>query len=261
MKRFRTLFPLVLACAALAPAPARAAGYAIYEQGAAVLGMAGAGTASVSDASALFYNPATLTRGTGSNLYVGGSVLMPTVSFAGTPEYPGYGVTEEMKSQLFKLPTLYLTHRYASRWAVGVGFNAPFGLGVDWKDPNTFTGRTIVTKGFLGTGNVSLSAAYEINPQWSVAAGGDALFATVELQNRIQAIVPGGGGAVTDVAKADLKGDLSPGYGWNGAVSFVPNAQWKLGATYRSKVVVDEDGAATPASTRRSPRACRRIRT
>ena len=107
MMRMRATAGLVLACALMSASPAWPAAYGIYEQGAGVMGMAGAGTATVHDASALFFNPANLTRLDGLQVYVGGSLLQPEVSFAGTSPYPGYGVTEEMKSQSFFPPTTY----------------------------------------------------------------------------------------------------------------------------------------------------------
>src|SRR5262245_51942275 len=101
--RARWWFGCAALVCALGPDIADAAGYGIYKAGAAVIGMAGAGTASVSDASAVFYNPAVLPRIMGSGRdstrgmwYLGASGLYPFSSFAGINPYPGYGVTEKM---------------------------------------------------------------------------------------------------------------------------------------------------------------------
>ena len=245
MRLVRTTLSAAAIWAAFSPGPACGSGYSIYEQGAAALGMAGAATASVGDASALFFNPAAMTRLEGTRIYVGGSVLNPVTSFAGVDPYPGFGVTEEMKRQTFVPPTLYATHRYSSGWAVGAGLNSPFGLGTEWKKPDSFTGRYISTKAELRALNGNLSGAYAFNSKWSVAAGASALFSKVRLENRIMAVYPGGGGEQVDVARTKLESDYKPGYGWNTALSFAPGKQWQLGAYYRSKVVVDvDDGSA-----------------
>lgn len=245
MRPNRSVWAAALALAALLPGPASGAGYAIYEQGAGMLGMAGAGTASVNDASALFFNPAAMVRLDGTHVYAGGSVISPVTSFAGVNPYPGYGVTEEMNRKHFFPPTLYVTRRFRKDLAVGAGVNTPFGLGVDWKSPDTFTGRYIVTKATLHTLNANVSAAFELDEKWTGAVGVNALFADVNLQNRILQPAPGGGGGQVDVARSELNADFTPGYGWNAALSFVPAERWKLGAFYRSKVIVDvDDGTA-----------------
>ena len=240
----RSTWGFALICVAALPAAGWGAGYGIYEQGAAVLGMAGAGTASVSDASALFYNPAALTRIAGmQQFYVGGTLLSLTTSFAGVQPYPGYGITEEMKRQFFPLPAFYYARRVGERWAAGLGVNAPFGLGVEWKNPDQFTGRYIATKADLQAVNLGLSGAYQINSVLSVALGGDALFSKVKIRRRIQKPFPPGG-QVVDVAEAVLESHVEPGYGWNVAVSATPNERWSLGAFYRSKVIIKPDGDA-----------------
>jgi long-chain fatty acid transport protein len=244
MRLARTITGAAALALALLPAPSLGAGYGIYEQSAAVLGMGGAGTASVHDASAVFFNPAAMIRLEGSQLYAGGTVLSPVTSFAGVGPYPGFGVKEEMKEQRFYPPTFYFTHRYRSAWALGLGFNSPFGLGVEWVNPDTFTGRYIVTKADLRTLDASVSAAYQMKPNLSLGFGGNLVYTSVALQNRRFLPAPGGGGSQFEVASIALDSDYSPGYGWNAGLSWVPLKSLRLGATYRSKVIVYVDGQA-----------------
>ncbi len=229
----------------LVPAAAHAAGYSIYEQGAAALGMGGAYVASVHDATAQFYNPAALTRLEGMQLSLGGTWLTTRTSFAGVAPYPGFGTAEEMKSGNFFPPTFYWSNHLGSKWAYGVGVNAPFGLGVDWKSPETFTGRDRVTKAVLQAVDGSFSLAWAIREHLSLAGGPDALFAKVEL-NKISTSVSGGGGLPQNVSSAKLESDFKPGYGFHLAALATPWVNWRLGLNYRSKVTVKvDDGRAT----------------
>lgn len=245
MTRLRTLCAVALAAATLIPSAARASGYAIYEAGAAALGRAGAVTASVDDPSAVFFNPANLTRLEGTQLSIGGNLLTPVTSFAGVAPYPGFGVTEEMNAQQFFPPMVYLTTRLGERAAFGLGLFTPYGLGVDWKDPDAFTGRALVTKAELQTLNASAVLAYAFDERLSVAAGFNALVSKVELRNRAFIPVVGGGGAPLEVAKVTLESDFTPAYGWNAAASFHPTERLKLGAWYRGAIVSHSDGDAT----------------
>ena len=169
----RLVRPLTIAAllAVLGSAAARAAGYSIYEQGAAVLGMAGAGTASVHDASALFYNPAAIARAAGHTADGGRQHAHPGGQLRRHQSVPGYGVTEEMNAQNFFPANVYLTHKYNQQWAFGAGFNSPFGLGVDWKNPDTFTGNYIVTKGTLTTYNADAGGRLQAEPSFQRRAG------------------------------------------------------------------------------------------
>jgi long-chain fatty acid transport protein len=240
------LLAAALAASILSPCLASGAGYGIYEQGAAVLGMAGAGTASVGDASANFFNPAALTRLEGRQLYIGGTWLTTRTSFAGVAPYPGYGVTEEMNSGNFFPPTVYWSNHFRKNWAYGVGVNAPFGLGVDWKRPDTFTDRAYVTKADLRSINANLNVAWQVTPELSIGGGYDAIFAGVELRRIGPSgkVIPGSGGRPLEV-RAHLKGDYTPGYTGNVAALWAPNKDWKIGVNYRGKSHVSiEKGTA-----------------
>jgi len=225
----------------LAPAVARASGYAIYEQGAAALGMAGAYIASAHDASAQFYNPAAMSRLKGSQLTLGTSWIATHTSFSGVDPYPGFGVTEQMKTGNFFPPNVYWTSHINERLSYGVGVNAPFGLGVDWEDPTQFTGRNRVTKARLNGVNGSASLAFAPDERWSIAAGPNVLFSNVELNN-IQTLVTTGGAQV-NVSNVKLKSDYKTGYGFHVAGLVTPAAGWRLGLTYRSTVKVKIDNA------------------
>jgi long-chain fatty acid transport protein len=129
------------------------------------------------------------------------------------------------------------------QWAMDSA-HPPFGLGVDWKHPDTFTGRYIVTKAQLNTLNGTYDLAFQVNDKFSVAVGADAMFANVELnRNELQPVIGGGGGQV-DVAKLHLESDYTPDVGWNAAFAWRPEEHLRVGAYYRSKVVVDVTGRA-----------------
>lgn len=241
----RTTFAAALAAAILLPSLACAAGYGIYEQGARALGMAGANAASVNDASADFYNPAAMVRLEGKQLSFGGTWLTTRTSFAGAGPYPGYGVTEEMNNGNFFPPNFYFTDRVTKTMAFGLGVNAPFGLGVDWKNPDTFTDRAYVTKADLKSINVNLGLSWAFDDQLSFGAGFDALYAGVELR-RISpsgAVIPET--TIPLQVRAHLKGGYTPGYGYNVGALWTPDPSMKLAVTYRSKVEATiKDGTA-----------------
>jgi long-chain fatty acid transport protein len=246
MKLNRTVIAAAVAAALLAPGLARAAGYGLYEQGAAALGMGGAAVAAVHDGSAAFYNPAALVRLDGKSFYAGGTWLNTHNSFAGIDPSPGFGVQEEMKSGNFFPPTFYWTNHFRKNWAYSAGVSTPFGLGVEWKDPEQFTGRERVTKASLAGLNGGFNVAWAASDRLSFAAGFDALFAGVELNSIQEEVVPGGGGAKVNVARIKLKASNKPGYGFNLATLWAPQDDWKFGAFYRSKIDVDiTDGEAT----------------
>src|SRR5205814_6330492 len=105
-------------------------------------------------------------------------------------------------------------------------------------------GRERVTKATLQALNGSIDLAWAAGDALSLAAGFNALYAKVELNN-IATFVSDGGQPV-NVSRAKLASDFTPGYGWNAAALANPWTNWRLGLSFKSKIKVDIDkGRAT----------------
>src|SRR5262249_44351478 len=119
------------------------------------------------------------------------------------------------------------------------------GLGVSWQNPDQFTGRYIVTKAKLVDFTTQLAGSYALTPQVSVGLGADLLFTKVNLQNRVLATIPGGGGQQVNVAATELDSDYKPAWGGNTGLPGAPEKEWRFGAAYRGKIVAKPEGDAT----------------
>ncbi len=170
-----------------APGRAPAAGFNIYEQGARATALGGAFTATADDGSALFYNPAGIAfnrradgLGSGHLGELGPRTtldcnlvpIFPDARFAGaTPPTPG--ATGRTADQTFYIPGIYLTHGRGNGVTLGLGLYAPFGLGVEWRDPENWIGREMSYNVDLATVYLTPAVAYRYSDQLAFALGLD----------------------------------------------------------------------------------------
>jgi long-chain fatty acid transport protein len=234
----------VCALAALAAAPAKGAGFGIFEQGARAMGMAGAFTAQADDGSALFHNPGGLAFATETQLSAGFTFFKATeADFAGANPFPGTGVREDQKLLSEILPHAYWVKPLGPTWKVGVGLNAPFGLTTEWKHPDRFSGRFFSTKAALRVVDLNPTLGWQLTPNFGLGFGAILRFSDVELRRNIPAINPFTLRAV-DVGRLTLESDFDQGYGFNLGMLHKVNNSFSWGLSYRSKVKVDYSGAA-----------------
>jgi long-chain fatty acid transport protein len=240
----RALAAALVAACVLGPAPAQAAGFAIFEQGARGMGFAGAFTAQANDPSAIFHNAAGIAFLKGKQLYLGGTLIHPSSTFTGADPFPGGTVTEKGDTGLLVPPAAYYTQPFSERLVVGIGLHTPFGLSTAWANPDTFSGRFISQRADLKGFSVNPTVGYKLADRLAVGAGLDVRFSSVSLQRRVPVINPFTQ-KVADAASVDLESDTDVAFGFNlGALARISDSL-SAGVHYRHKVKASYKGAAT----------------
>jgi len=234
----------LLAVSFATPAPATAAGFALFEQGARGMGFAGAFTAQASDPSAIFHNAAGIGFLRGKQLYLGGTLVAPSATFEGASPFPGAGVTEKSEAGLLVPPTVYYTQALAPDIVAGVGLHVPFALRSRWANPDSFSGRFISQSADLTGFSLNPTVAFKLADRLSVGAGLDVRFSSVKLDRRVPLVNPFTQ-TVVDAADLNLQSGTSTGIGFNVGALAKLSESTSVGVSYRHKVKVDYDGTAT----------------
>jgi long-chain fatty acid transport protein len=172
----------LVAAIGLSASRAMAQGFSVYEHDACAMGRSGAGVASPClGGSAIFFNPAGLVTGEAGrwNVVVGATLIPPRGSFV--PD--GGGAATDLAKNNIPVPNLYLTRQIGTRFAVGFGVFAPYGLTTEW--PNTFAGRFLSYKATLQSIYMQPTLAFRVSPRIQVGAGLDIIRTSVELHQRV----------------------------------------------------------------------------
>jgi long-chain fatty acid transport protein len=162
------------------------------------------------------------------------------------------------------VPNLYWVKTINESMKFGLGFNAPFGLAVEYDDD--WVGRYHAVESDLKTININPSLAYRVNDRVVIGGGLNVVLADVILTSAIDMGsvcvagltptfgFPGALGACEGSGAApqefdgfgDLTGDNFDdlGYGYNLGVTFAVSKQTKIGVSYRSEVEINVEGEA-----------------
>lgn len=218
---------------------AHAAGFQLKEQSAQSQGNAFAGaTATASDLSTIYFNPAGMTRLKHSGVDTNISYIVPSSTLTlenssnptaglGTPLGNGNG--GDAGGGVF-VPAFYGMYSYDEDLKFGLSINTPFGLSTEYEDG--WAGRYHGLKSAIMSINVTPSVAYRINKNLSVGAGVSLQYVEAELTK-----------AVTDVASANIRNDGKSslegddiGFGGRIGLLYELNDATRIGAAYQSRV-------------------------
>ncbi len=257
-----------------------ASGFALIEQSVSGMGTAYAiGSAGFNDASTVFFNPASMSRLSGTHLNGGLQIVHSQVDFDGSAEYnpnnPAFGPGSPLPIAGFPIsgetnpdtdvtagvPSGYISHQYSDRVWFGFGINAPFGLKTEYDDD--WVGRYNAIKSELLTINLNPSMAFKLTDRVTLGVGVSALYADGELTNAIDgglgatsrgiplnpswAPVPGVSPGLigTDVWDNKVKMTADDwGYGYNVGLLLEPTKNTRVGLHYRSKIDLTLEGDA-----------------
>jgi long-chain fatty acid transport protein len=210
-----------------------AGGFQINEHGSKAMGLGGAFTAVVSDASAVYWNAAGMSFLEGTNFILGAALIGPKTMFRGvTPAIDKYRMT----SQVFFPPHFFVTHQISESFSVGLGASVPFGLGTLWKDD--WIGNQLAVETELTTIAVPLVVSWKILDNLSISAGGSYHHASVLIRQAIS-IAPFEGDAFVK-----LEGDESSAFGYNFGFLWKPLEVLSIGGSFKSEVDFSFEGTA-----------------
>jgi len=240
---------------------AYSAGFAIVEQSVSSMGNAFAGgSATTNDASAMFTNPAAMTRLEGKSLNFGLNAISPSAKFTNTGSTKTVGGASTGGNggdagEVGIVPNFYFVMEVDENTTFGIGINAPFGLSTSY-DKN-WVGRYQAVDSEIQTININPALAFNITPKLSLGVGFSLQYVSAELSNAIDmgtvcvgalpaAACTGAGllpGEIGSDGFAKISGD-SWGMGYNLGLLFAVEKNTDISFAYRSKVKQNLGGDA-----------------
>lgn len=237
MRKRIVIAVMVAVCSLTGAVAAHATGFSIYEAGTRATALGGAFTASADDGSALFYNPAGLSFQPGTKAELNLMPIQPNFKFAeATSMASGDPATGESADNTFPIPGAYFTHNGGGKFAYGFGVYAPFGLGVEWQEPETWIGRQANVDVHIATVYFTPAVSYKASEKFAVALGLDVAHQQLEL-NRYSLYPLDGSNAITQKIEGTSSLNVTPSLG----LMYRPDDKLSFGLMYHHKKTMDYD--------------------
>lgn len=241
--------------ALLLPSMAVANGYQNLHQSAVGLGTAySANGTGIDDISAMYSNPASIMRFSGTNFTNGSSLILPKDSFENLSATTATGATVTgfpLVPTQFLDTTLggfaYGSHQINDRLTIGVSFNAPWATESDYT--STAASRYTATTTDLTAYNLGLVLGYRVTPRLSFGASINAQYYDSNFATNLPTSLTDPT-AATDVQARFSGTNLALGY--TVGLEYQATDATRFGISYRSAIEHDFDGdinlIGTPAN-------------
>jgi len=220
-----------------------AGGFQLNLQGVRQMAMGGSGVAIPWDVSSVFYNPGSLSRLGGLQVYGSLFLVSPHVRYLQTPTGGYFFDTQTHSATPF---AVYAggNIRKDSKWAAGIGIYTPFGNSLHWDE--NWTGRYMVQSVSLSSVFIQPTLSYAFNDAIAFGAGFVYAIGTVDITKALP---------VQDLQAQDGHAELSgkaSGIGFNAGLHIKASEKLQFGLSYRSavnmKVKKGEAAFTTPSS-------------
>lgn len=232
-----------------------ASGFALYEQNASGVGAAFAGvSASVEDASIVFWNPAGMARlKPGKHFAIAAHSINPHTSFSNGASVAGinrndFGSSGGNVGESALIPNGYFAMDLDRSWSFGVGINVPFGLATEY-DAN-WVGRFQGIRSEIKTLNINPAFSWKATDALALGFGVNYMQGEIDLLTGVNykglvfgtALNPAVAVNAEGQSKVALEGS---GWGFNAGLIYDLNTATRIGIAYRSRVKQKLGGTVT----------------
>ncbi|MBV7434443.1 OmpP1/FadL family transporter [Cardiobacteriaceae bacterium TAE3-ERU3] len=270
--RISTLSAIIIT--AIAAQSAWASGYHFGTQSVSVQATSNASSAEAASPATIFYNPAGLSKLSGTQITGNLITAFPSVKYSNAqggyfnPKGQGLPIKGESSGSITKsaifVPHLYASYQFSPQLTAGLGVYVPFGAGTEYDDKSIM--RYSVKKTEMKTFNIHPTIAYDFQNGHSIGGGVFAQYMNASLgktvdfgpsiQGALQAhhVPPAMAQALAPSGASDINVDIEGndwGFGYSLGWMWDINDNARIGLSYRSKVEHTLKGTAkwTPVGT------------
>jgi long-chain fatty acid transport protein len=162
-------------------------------------------------------------------------LVAPQTKFRGVSPYVDQYRSE---NRVFFPTHLFVSHTLNDKWAIGLGFTQPFGLGTTWDE--NWPGKYLAIETGLKTYVVSPVVSFKPIETLSISAGFLYGFANVKITRKSPL-----SSLFAEDAFVELEGSDNFAYGFNAGLMFRPKDFISIGASYSSEMEYEFEGTAT----------------